>query len=286
MASMKPLGTLINDSIKFVQVHLVVLIVGVVVFGFLSQGVGWWIAGSAGMGMGQNFAAWQNQLESTGQKMKELQNKAMQGGLDAESQKQMEALGKQMAEQSMQGASMMGGVLRSMLPTIGISVLLMIAIMAIAKSYFLVVAVKGMTDPAAALQATMMWLLPLIGLWIWLALRTFIWIPVIGIIVAIILGPRFLLSPLYLLEHNKGAMEAARMSYAKTKGYWGKIFGNALVFGIVTMVCAAVISKILVGILGLMAGGFLAAMITQFAGALLVVFSMQLARTVMENSRA
>ncbi len=286
MASMKPLGTLINDAIKFTQTHLVVLVVGAVVFGFLTQGVGWWMAGSAGMGMGKDLGAWQNQMESVGKQMEALQQKAANGGLDEASQKQMEELGKQMAEQSMQGASMMGGVFLSMLPAIGLALLLTIVISLFAKSYFLVVAVKGMSDPATALQATVMWLLPLVGLWIWLALRTFIWIPFIGLIIAIILGPRFILAPLYLLEHNKGAMESARMSYAKTKGYWGKIFGNALLFGIVTMVCAGILSKIFVGVLGLMAGGFLAAVISEFAGAMLVVFSMQLARTVMENSRA
>ena len=286
MASMKPLGTLINDAIKFTQTHLVVLVVGAVVFGFLTQGVGWWMAGSAGMGMGKDLGAWQNQMESVGKQMEALQQKAANGGLDEASQKQMEELGKQMAEQSMQGASMMGGVFLSMLPAIGLALLLTIVISLFAKSYFLVVAVKGMSDPATALQATVMWLLPLVGLWIWLALRTFIWIPFIGLIIAIILGPRFILAPLYLLEHNKGAMESARMSYSKTKGYWGKIFGNALLFGIVTMVCAGILSKIFVGVLGLMAGGFLAAVISEFAGAMLVVFSMQLARTVMENSRA
>lgn len=284
MASTKPLGTLINDAIKFTQNHIVVLVVGAIVFGFLTRGTGWWMTGPSGMGSG--FGTWQNQIEDVGKKMQALQEKAVQGGLDAESQKQMEALSKQMAEQSLQGAAMMGGIVRSMLPAIGITLLLSIVIMAVAKSYFLVVAVKGMSDPATALQATVMWLLPLVGLWIWLALRTFIWIPFIGLIIAIILGPRFILAPLYLLEHNKGAMESARMSYAKTKGYWGKIFGNVLLFGIVTMVCAAIISRILLGVLGSMAGGFLAAMVGEFAGALLVVFSMQLARTVMENSRA
>lgn len=285
MASTKPLGTLINDTITFTQKHLIVLTVGAVVFGFLIQGAGWWMAGTGGAMMGGQFANWQTQMESVGQKMQELQEKAMQGGLDEQSQAQMEALGQQMAEQSMQGATMMGGVFKAMLPAIGLALLAALVIGLLAKSYFLVVAVKGMSDPATALQATVTWILPLIGLWIWLAIRTFIWIPIIGFILAIILGPRFILSPLYLLEHNKGAMESARMSYAKTKGWWGKIFGNILVFGIVTMICAAILGKLLVGVLGGMTGGLLAAIVGQFAGALLVVFSMQLARTVMENAR-
>ena len=287
MASTKSLGTLINDTIKFTQTHLVVLVVGAVVFGFLTQGVTWWFIGSSGFMGGQTAVMWQQQMNDATEKMKALQDKAMQGGgMDAESQKQMEDLAKQITEQSMQGAGMMGSMLKSILPALGISLLLGLLVMAVAKSYFLIVAVKGMNDPATALQATLTSLLPLIGLWIWLAIRTFIWIPFVGIIVAIILGPRFLLAPLYLLEQHKGSMESARMSYAKTRGWWGKIFGNAFVFGLVVMICAAVVSKIVGSILGFMIGGFVAAMLTQFAGALLVVFSMQLARTVMDNSRA
>lgn len=283
----KPLGTLINDTIKFTQTHLVVLVVGAVVFGFLTHGVGWWFVGNAGMMGGQNFMMWQESMTGAGEKMEALKNKAMEdGGMDAETQQQMEALAKQMAEQSMQGVGMMGSMITSMLPAIGLTLLISLAIMALAKSYFLVVAVKGMSDPATALQATIASILPLIGLWIWLAIRTFIWVPFIGIIIAIILGPRFILAPLYLLEHHKGSMESARMSYAKTRGWWGKIFGNMIVIGLVVMICAAVVGKIVGSVLGFMIGGFIAAMIMEFAGAILVAFSMQLARTVMENSRA
>lgn len=288
MASTKSLGTLINDTIKFTQTHLVVLVVGAVVFGFLSQGVSWWFVGGAGMMGGQNFATWEQKMGDIGDQMKALQDKAMQGGgnLDPESQKQMEELAKQMGEQSMQGAGMMGSMLATMLPAIGLALLISLAITAVAKSYFLVVAVKGMSDPATALQATLTSILPLVGLWIWLAIRTFIWIPFIGIILAIILGPRFILAPLYVLDSHKGSMESARMSYAKTRGWWGKIFGNAFVFGIVVMICAGIVAKIVGTVLGSMLGGFLAAMVMQFAAAMLVVFSMQLARTVMDNSRA
>ncbi|MSR87539.1 hypothetical protein EXS70_05255, partial [Candidatus Peribacteria bacterium] len=124
------------------------------------------------------MGAFQTQMEVTSQKFQELQNKAMDGKLDEESQKQMEALAKQMMEQSLQGAGMMGTVFKAMLPALGISFILSMLIAMLAKSYFVVIAVKGLSDPVNAVQTAIAWLVPLIGLWAWLFLRSFVWIPI------------------------------------------------------------------------------------------------------------
>ena len=285
MSATKSLGTLCSDSVTFIKKHLTALLVGAVVFGVATNGIGWWLAGSAAM-QGVNFGAWQQQLEGASKRMEELQQKAVQGGLDAASQKEMEVLGKQMMEQSLQGVGAMSTVLKAMLPAIGLSLLLTIVVALIAKSYFLVIAVKGMTDAGAAAQGTVGAIVPLVGLWLWIAIRTFVWIPVLGFFIAIVVGPRFLLSPLYLLEQKKGVMESARMSYGKTKGFWGKIIGNVFVFALVTMICAAILGKLAVGVLGLMLGGFVAAIIGELASAFIMIFAMQLARTVIGSARA
>jgi hypothetical protein len=166
-----------------------------------------------------------------------------------------------------------------------VSVLVAILIGLLSKSYYLVVAVKGSTDPMAAMQMTLQWIVPLLGLWVWLFLRTFVWIPVIGVILAIVLGPRFVLAPLYVLDRSMGVTESARESYAKTKGYWGKIFGNAFVVALAVMICTGIVSKILSSILGMTLGGFAGAMLMSLASGFMVVFTIALARTVMENPR-
>ena len=83
--------------------------------------------------------------------------------------------------------------------------------------------------PPKALRHAVRLLLPLMGVNIWSVLRSFAWIPLLGLIPAIILGPRFFLSSLILIQEHKGIRESVRESYRRTKGYWWKIFGNTLI---------------------------------------------------------
>lgn len=283
MNNTKSLGTLFNDSVAFTKKHMTVMAVGAVVFGVLMQVIGWGVVGSAIPFVGKDVETWGQQMEEMGERMEELQERVMNG--DTSAQAEMETLGREMAARSMQGMGKMGGVFRQMLPALGLAMLVTMLLGLIAKSYFLVVAVKGMMDPAKAFSATISSIVPLVGLWIWLILRSFIWIPFLGIIIAIIVGPRLTLSPLYLLEQKKGVMDSASMSYKKSAGYWGKIVGNMLGVGIPIMICAAIVGKIASSIFGYAIGGVIAGSITQFAGAFMVVFSIQLARTVMEHPK-
>lgn len=139
-------------------------------------------------------------------------------------------------------------------------------------------------------QRTMRYVFPMIGLWIWLFLRTFAWIPIIGIIPAIILGPRFFLSGIFLVKEQKGVFESARLSYQQTKCYWGKIFGNMIV---VTLILFA--SLIVVGML---AGMFtpsearqslvsitISTFVAQLATAFIVIFATKLGLSILEDTK-
>ncbi len=279
--AMKTLGTLLNDSIAFTKKHLTALVIGAVVFGVVTNGATWFLMGATAPGAIQNMGAWQTQMETLGNRMEALQKKATSGMLDAAGEKEMQDLAEKMMRETSQGANMIKGTLFALIPGLGMSFLVALLIGLFAKSYFLMVAVKGFSDAGSAAKATLGSIVPLIGLWIWLLLRSFIWIPFLGFIIAIIVGPRLFLSPLYLLEQGKGITESARLSYKATQGQWGKIVGNALLVGIVTMVCASIVSRIAIFILGMMLGGFVAAVIGQFAAAFMTVFGIQLARTVM-----
>jgi hypothetical protein len=85
----------------------------------------------------------------------------------------------------------------------------------------------------------------MLGLNLWLFVRSFVWIPILGIIVAIIIGPRLSLAPVILVTEKKGVFESASLSYQRTRGWWDKIVGNTIV------VC------LVVGIIGTTAAGFL-----------------------------
>lgn len=278
----KSLGVLVNETVTFGKKHLMALLVGAVVFGFLTQGVSWWFVGSTtGMWPG-GIPGVTEQMNDASARLQVLMQKAQTGQLSADEQKEMEVLGQQAVANAMQSVNMMGTWFRAMLPAFGAAFLLSMLIGLLAKSYFVVLAVKGMTDPGAAVQTTLAKIVPLIGLWLWLFIRTFIWIPIIGVIIAIIIGPRFILSPLYLLEQGKGVMESTSTSMRHTSGYWGKIIGNALVVGIVAGICGIILSKIVTGVLGMMIGGFVAAMIMQFVAGFMAVFMIILGRTVMQ----
>ena len=50
------------------------------------------------------------------------------------------------------------------------------------------------------------------------------------------IGPRLLLAPVIYLRQKTGIMESVRLSYAKSRGYWWKIVGNALLAGLCIVV--------------------------------------------------
>jgi len=179
---------------------------------------------------------------------------------------------------------MLGGMAK-MLPGIVMSVVVMIAIGLVTSAYFSILVIKEMDDPMAILSKTPGLILPLFGLGLWIMLRTFIWIPIIGIIPAIILGPRFIASSVYLVRDGKGVFESARLSYDATAGYWGKIVGNMIVMGI-AMIIVSLVAGIATSMLG-----FASALVALWAGqvvqqllsAFAMFFGVRLALTVMKN---
>lgn len=179
------------------------------------------------------------------------------------------------------------GSFSSMLPALGIGMLISILIGVIASTYFAILALRGVSDPMQILRQTPGLIFPMIGLSIWVMLRTFIWIPFIGIIPAIILAPRFLVSSVYLVRDGKGITESARLSYAATGGYWGKILGNSIALGVVFFVVMVVVS-VIVGIIGSIAspvGGWIMQVVQQGVSAFAILFFINLALTIMENPR-
>ncbi len=282
MASTKPLGILVSDTVTFCKTHLAVLVTGAVVFGVLTQGVGLALVGSQAQGWKMQLEGFEDRMERTNPRMEELLVKMQEGELTEAEEQEFEVMGRQIAADAMNNMGAIGGAFRAMLPSLGLMFLITLLIGLIAKSFFLVIAVRRMKDPMKAAQATAGSLVPLIGLWLWLFLRSFLWIPFLGVIIAIIVGPRFVLSPLYLLEEHRGVLDSATKSYHHTRGRWGKIVGNCLAVGIVTGIAAILVTKILMGILGSVLGVFVSAIIGEFVTAIMVVFMIQLARTLME----
>ena len=272
-----PLGQLLTNSWGSFRRALMPIVVGAVIFGLI-------------LGIGQSFVG-QRVMQKTGsvfeglgfdqQKMEDLQRRIQAGDEAAmnEFAEKMQQLGGE------QGEAVSGAVLsmyKGLLPVIGASMLIMWVISLIASAYFLLIALNEKLSFQVALARTPGLIIPLFLLSLWVMIRSFIWIPVLGIIIAIVLGPRFVLAPLLLVRDHKGVLESASMSYAKTDGYWGKIFGNVIAAALCAVVAAMVVGFV-VGILGMRVAAILMPMINMLVTAFLTIFVVRLSQTILEN---
>jgi len=234
----KPLSLLLSDSWAFLQSHLATIAVGAVVFGLVFGVTQSQVKSVANKQVGQFMGM-------DAQKFQELSQRMAQG--DEEAAKELQKMGEERmknlggtAEEREAAMMSMGlSTIGAVLPAVGIASLIFLVIHLLSLSYYSVIAIRGVRDVGAAFQQSIPLILPLLGLWIWIVLRTFIWIPILGFVFAIILGPRFVAAPLILVRDGKGIMEAATESYTRTASYWGKIFGNMFVVGIAMAIISA-----------------------------------------------
>lgn len=115
----------------------------------------------------------------------------------------------------------------------------------IASAYYLIVYLKHSTDAGVALKETSVYLIPLIGVWIVTAFRSLIWIPIVGLIFALIWGPRMALAPYILVTEKTGVMKSVSTSFDWTKGKWSQVVVPLLVVGIIVWIASAIIGSIL-----------------------------------------
>lgn len=113
------------------------------------------------------------------------------------------------------------------------------------SSYFYALGLDKKKDVGSLLARLPKLFFPMIGLMIWTLLRTFVWIPIIGLIPFIILAPRFALATVFLVRDGTGIRESAQKSFVQSKGYWGKIIGNNLLFMLLTIITMMVVGIVL-----------------------------------------
>ena len=123
-----------------------------------------------------------------------------------------------------------------LIPSLLIFSFLGFIVFVLSKTYFFVLALGLEQDALGALRFSLVKLIQVLGVSLWVIFRSFIWIPVIGIIPAIILLPRFVFSCVIFLTQKKGILESLKESNAKTKGKWMIVFKNYLML----FVCIAI----------------------------------------------
>ena len=276
-----PLGALLKKSFADFRLLLHSIMVGAVVLGLLLGLLSLQTQSSTTNNIGaymENIGATEADVESVqqlseriqrgdGEALEELQD--MIGGVMA---------GAENTQPSPEVTAKMAGTLFTFM-------IFMWILTVVGSFYFLVVATGRHMKPAAALKETMQKFIPLVGLSAWIGIRSFLWIPFIGMIFGIVLMPRFLLAPVLLLKDGRGVMESVSLSYARTRGYWGKIMGNS----IVALFCGSSVYVLFTIILGTLSSsvslliGLLGSILAQLLFAFFSVFTVTLAVTILEN---
>lgn len=285
MAGPSRLGVLLSETSAYVQAHWRTLLLGAAVFGVLT-GV---MTSALGAKVSNSVRTGMSEIGIDVDRMQELQER-MEAG-DESALSELEAMMEEQFggenDEAMARRMMVPGIamMKDLLPVFGIATLINAVLMLLAYAYYALVAVEG-KDPQSTFNRSTKVLLPLAGVSLWSFVRSFAWIPFLGIIPAIILGPRFIAAPLIYLTEGKGVMTSVSDSYRRTRGYWAKIIGNMIVAALLLLI-ASIVLGMLFGIV-LMAAPVSASLIvqqivSQALFACMTVFSIRLARTVLQH---
>lgn len=274
-----PLGQLLSESFSYYKAHIVTLAVGAVIFGVLMGLLGAYSASKVAGTMNDVMGGMGLDM----QKMEELSARMEAGDEAAITELEVLIAG---GVGNMDSDTMMLTV-ANVMPFVGLTGLLSLLLSFVAHAFYVLVAVEG-KDVNGTLSRVPGALLPLVGVSLWSFLRSFAWIPLIGIIPAIILGPRFVAAPLIYLTEGKGVTASVSSSYARTRGYWPKIIGNVIVAALVIIVALIVVGIALGMVLPMMSPVTIVVkqIVSQIMLAFLAVFVVRLSYTILQHPRA
>ncbi|MDD5026835.1 MAG: hypothetical protein PHH13_05725 [Candidatus Peribacteraceae bacterium] len=283
---MKSLESLLADSWQLFKRAFVMILIGSVIFGLLSGIVKETLSRNM---QGQAESLLQNVGMDLGN-FQDLQRRLEEGDPSAAEEFQAEMA--RLQDKTRQLGEGPGGIFfLSWARSLGTAALgfglLLGFIGSTTFAYFILLALRSQNSSSVLLKDTMRMSVRVFLLNIWIVLRTFVWIPVIGIITAIILGPRFALAPVILLKENKSIFESASLSYTRSNGFWGKIFGNSLVvalgIGLILFIVNLIIGIPLM-ILGSIGSSLVLSIVWVFGSAFLAIFLTKLSETVMSHT--
>lgn len=237
------LGTLLSGTFAYYKTKFVPVAIGAVVFGALMYGAQLYFQQESMNMMQGNPYANMDHLE-------ELAKKA-EGGDEAAMKQLMEEAAMMMGEgmEGMEGMDkeamaekMAMNMIKGVLPAFGMFFVISMLISVVAGVYFLVLGIDATATAQSAFGKVPSLVLPLLGVWIWTFIRSFAWIPIIGIVFGLYFGPRLIMSPVILVKEKLGVMGSTKASIERSKGYWGKIFGNLFMVGLAMWVVMFVVS--------------------------------------------
>lgn len=268
------LGVLLSRSTAFYRKNIVTIAIASVVAGAVMLVVGLAFGRSITNQLGAGFG----DLNANQARIEDLQRRVQAGDQTAIVELQQEA-------QRAMGALANNPVIVPRTARFAMLTILLSAIVSFVLNGFVLLLVVEGKGPSETLTRLGTVILPFIGLMIWIAIRTFAWIPFVGIVTTIILGPRFVAAPIILVKEKKGILESAKISYAQTEGFWGKIIGNLIIVAICAILATWAVNFVL-GIVLRSSNYFVSPIVSALAGAYLVVFMTYLGLAVLQAKRA
>lgn len=276
------LSNTIHGTVDFVQKHLQPILLGAIIFGGLTWATSYALVGRQAAMLGEKAGMMGQGAEEWGKKMEDLGNRMERGDMAGMTDEQAAEMARNLVGDGMKATGVTGGMLGGLAAGAGLTFIIAMIIGVVARAYYTLIAVKGLKDVQETLNMSLKWAWPLFLLGLWIALRSFVWIPFIGIIIAIFLAPRFILAPIYMLEQGKGVMESASLSYAKTSSSWPTILVVGLAFGLLLAVASIVIGVVL-GMFGMLIGGILRSVLGEIVSAIMMVAMITLGRSIMNQ---
>jgi hypothetical protein len=282
-----PLGGLLSETVTYCKAHWQPLAVGVAIFGVVMGVVSASLAVTAGGAMMKGM----NDMGLDTERMQQLAERMEQGDESAMDELEQMLAGEfdGMTDEQVAGRMMgpAGNMMATMVPAIGVSVVITWILSLLAFAYYAIVAVEG-KDVNGTLSRVKSVFFSLFLVNLWSMLRSFIWIPILGLIPAIILGPRFVAAPLIHLTEGKGVTASVSDSYRRTRGYWAKIVGNVIVAMLIALVATIVLNVVLGVVLMASPPAMLIAkqVVSQAVAAYMAVFTVRLAHTILKHPQA
>jgi hypothetical protein len=271
----EPLGNLLSQSFTSLRKHIVAVAIAAIVVGVLMAALQWFLL----QGVTQTAQGALGGLGLDAQRIQELQQRVQSGDQQALQDLQNE-MQKAQGQAASAGPDVAGGLVKTGPMIIVFSLLIML--LSFLYSWFILILAIEERSMQATIARVGKLFLPLLGLSILLGIASCLWIPLLGIIIAIILMPRFLLSPILLVRDGKGIIESIKLSYKLSTGYWGKIVGNLIVAG----VCSFIVLWVVNFAVGMGLGKYalpVAQILGQFVTAYITFFAVKLGMTVLSS---
>lgn len=233
----KTIASVFRESWTFTQKNIALLGVGAVFCGMLAGVIQW-----------QTSARVQDAMGYDQQVMEQLAARARAGDESAQEEMMKVFFGGTIPQTEEEAKEMMSKKMMTtfyaIAPVLAASLVATLLLLNFAAAYFWLVALKLATQTQDAFLSAIRSLPNMIALSMWIFLRTFMWVPILGVGFAIYFFPRLIQAPIYLLEGKKGAIESVRLSINGTRGMWWKVFKVQFVVWIFCVLMSVILDAI------------------------------------------